>query len=62
MIFKKKLLAIIGISNLVYLTYVGIIHQRGPISVMKHLRTFDLNESQEAILFLLPCHLNPYYG
>ena len=61
MTFKKKLLTIIGIANLVLITFVGVIHQRGPISVMKHLRTFDLDENQEAILFLTPCHSSPYY-
>lgn len=58
---QKKFLILLGLANLVLVIFVGIVHQRGAISVMHHLRGLDLNETNEAILFLTPCHSTPYY-
>lgn len=57
-----RFVAIVAGFNAILAIYVGVFHQRGPIDVMKFLRS-DLKEHgrNDAVLFLMPCHSTPYY-
>ncbi|CAF0912048.1 unnamed protein product [Brachionus calyciflorus] len=53
---------VVGVGNIVLAIFLGILHQRGPISLMYYLRSIDLEEGKDSILFLTPCHSTPYYS
>ncbi|CAG5855545.1 unnamed protein product [Menidia menidia] len=51
------------VSNLVLALYTGLIHQRGTLDVMSHVRALcDVSDPQPDILFLMPCHSTPFYS
>ncbi|XP_072236599.1 GPI mannosyltransferase 3 isoform X1 [Leuresthes tenuis] len=55
------------VSNLVMALYTGLIHQRGTLDVMSHVRTLcdvssDPSSPQPDVLFLMPCHSTPFYS
>ena len=37
-------------------------HQRGPISLMSHLRNENVLKQTDSLLFLTPCHSTPYFS
>uniref|UniRef100_A0A3Q2YLC8 Mannosyltransferase n=1 Tax=Hippocampus comes TaxID=109280 RepID=A0A3Q2YLC8_HIPCM len=48
--------------NLLIALYTGLIHQRGALDVMSHVRALCHNVSEPDVLFLMPCHSTPYYS
>lgn len=55
------------VTNLFAALYTGLIHQRGTLDVMSHLRMLcDVNSTsthpQPDVFFLMPCHSTPYYS
>lgn len=53
-------------SNLVLALYTGLVHQRGVLDVMDHVRALcDVSRNssvpQPDVLFLMPCHSTPFY-
>lgn len=54
------------VANLIPALYTGLVHQRGTLDVMGHLRplcdTTPSNSSQPQVLFLMPCHSTPFYS
>ncbi|XP_061737657.1 GPI mannosyltransferase 3 isoform X2 [Nerophis ophidion] len=52
------------VTNLLAALYTGLIHQRGALDVMSHLRTLcHISEQpQPYILFLMPCHSTPFHS
>ncbi|XP_061521372.1 GPI mannosyltransferase 3-like [Phycodurus eques] len=49
-------------TNLLIALYTGLIHQRGALDVMGHVRALCHNVSEFDVLFLMPCHSTPYYS
>nr|XP_061796395.1 GPI mannosyltransferase 3-like isoform X1 [Nerophis lumbriciformis] len=49
-------------TNLFLALYTGLIHQRGTLDVMSHIRILCYNVSEPNVLFLMPCHSTPYYS
>lgn len=64
--WRRTTIAILVVSNLLPALYTGLIHQRGTLDVMGHLRSLcDVSGSsslQPDVLFLMPCHSTPYYS
>jgi GPI mannosyltransferase 3 len=56
--YSKSIKFIIFIQILLMI-YFSLIHQRGPIDVMKELRN---DKSVESVHFLVPCHATPLYS
>uniref|UniRef100_A0A1X7UJ63 Mannosyltransferase n=1 Tax=Amphimedon queenslandica TaxID=400682 RepID=A0A1X7UJ63_AMPQE len=56
----KVIVIILILINVPMSLYFSIIHQRGDVSVMKHLRQ-SVNSSS-SVLFLLPCYSTPLYS
>ncbi|XP_061132290.1 GPI mannosyltransferase 3 [Syngnathus typhle] len=50
------------VSNLLIALYTGLIHQRGALDVMSHVRALCHNVSEADVRFLMPCHSTPYYS
>ena len=62
--FKGKMLAMfLIITNIPAALYTGLIHQRGTLDVMLALgnQLQNKNNTQDSVLFLMPCHSTPYY-
>ncbi|KAJ8247869.1 hypothetical protein GJAV_G00251500 [Gymnothorax javanicus] len=61
--WKKPAACALLVMNLIPALYTGLIHQRGALDVMTHLRQLcDITNPQPEILFLMPCHSTPYYS
>lgn len=53
---------IILIGNAVPAIYLGFIHQKGTLEVMRPLREISTTHPDNtSLLFLLPCHSTPLY-
>ncbi|KAJ8391631.1 hypothetical protein AAFF_G00087720 [Aldrovandia affinis] len=51
------------VLNLIPALYTGLVHQRGTLDVMGHLRGLcDIAGAQPEVLFLMPCHSTPFYS
>ena len=57
----KFITGLVTISNFLMIMGVALLHQRGPISLMKHLRSENVLAANDSVLFLIPCHSTPYY-
>jgi len=53
-----SLIVIITTSIILFLA-VGVVHQRGPIATMYHLRSCN---NATSVHFLMPCHSTPFYS
>lgn len=53
---------IVGAGNILLVIFLGILHQRAPISLMNYLRCVDLEAGKESVVFLTPCHSTPFYS
>ncbi|XP_077475875.1 GPI alpha-1,2-mannosyltransferase 3-like isoform X2 [Stigmatopora argus] len=49
-------------SNLLLALYTGLIHQRGVLDVMGHVRVLCHKASEADVLFAMSCHSTPYYS
>ncbi|XP_070618337.1 GPI mannosyltransferase 3 isoform X2 [Erythrolamprus reginae] len=51
-------------TNLLLGLYTGLVHQRGTLDVMVHLRELcnPLTQGQASVLLLMPCHSTPLYS
>ncbi|RMZ94292.1 GPI mannosyltransferase 3 isoform X1, partial [Brachionus plicatilis] len=59
--FAIKVAVVTGIGNVLLALFLGLLHQRAPITIMNYLRDSNLNET-EKLLFLTPCHSTPFYS
>ncbi|XP_044756159.1 GPI mannosyltransferase 3 [Coccinella septempunctata] len=54
---------ILFIGNAVPAYYLGMVHQRGSLDIMPHLREIAQKDpSNTSFLFLMPCHSTPMYS
>ncbi|XP_028399232.1 GPI mannosyltransferase 3-like [Dendronephthya gigantea] len=61
--FKGKLLAIfLIVTNIPVALYIGLVHQRGTLDVMRALNEKVETKTNDAVWFLMPCHSTPYYS
>lgn len=55
--------SVILVSNIIPALYLSLIHQRGTLRVMDHLRTLsESSPHNTSLLFLMPCHSTPLYS
>ncbi|XP_058805584.1 GPI mannosyltransferase 3 isoform X1 [Phymastichus coffea] len=62
---KKKLFVFtLIVSNVFPGIYFSVLHQKGPLEIMSHLRNDleTMRNSEVDILFLTTCHATPYYS
>ena len=60
--WKRPAACALLVMNLIPALYIGLIHQRGTLDVMSHLRQLcDITDPQPEVLFLMPCHSTPFY-
>lgn len=53
---------ILFVGNVVPAYYLGMVHQRGTLDIMPHLREIAQKDPvNTSFLFLLPCHSTPMY-
>nr|XP_061796420.1 GPI mannosyltransferase 3-like [Nerophis lumbriciformis] len=50
------------VSNLILALYTGLVHQRGVLDIMSHVRALCDNTSEADVLFAMSCHSTPYYS
>ncbi|XP_035276010.1 GPI mannosyltransferase 3 [Anguilla anguilla] len=61
--WKRPAASALLVLNLILALYTGLVHQRGTLDVMSHLRQLcDITNPQPEILFLMPCHSTPFYS
>jgi phosphatidylinositol glycan class B len=53
------LISLLIITNVLVGGYLSLVHQRGPIDVMSHLRN---SPNLQSVHFLMPCHHTPAYS
>ncbi|XP_061737648.1 GPI mannosyltransferase 3 isoform X1 [Nerophis ophidion] len=63
-VWRRTAACVLVVTNLLAALYTGLIHQRGALDVMSHLRTLcHISEQpQPYILFLMPCHSTPFHS
>lgn len=62
---RSKLLILYLLLNIPASIYFGLVHQRGVLDVMGHVRGLaDQHETGQhrSVMFLMPCHSTPYYS
>jgi len=66
-VFRKLLLALLLVFNIVFAGYVTQVHQRGVIDVIHHIRNqHELRKLEQllgpksSVAFLMPCHSTPW--
>uniref|UniRef100_A0A8C2VBX9 Mannosyltransferase n=1 Tax=Chinchilla lanigera TaxID=34839 RepID=A0A8C2VBX9_CHILA len=63
--WRKPALSFLLLSNTLLALYTGLVHQRGTLDVMGHLREVSCgstNLSSASVFMLMPCHSTPYYS
>ncbi|KAJ2358450.1 glycosylphosphatidylinositol anchor biosynthesis [Coemansia erecta] len=58
----KRVAAFLLVTNIVPALYLDLVHQRGVVDVMKHLRRGARLGTVTDIGFLMPCHSTPFYS
>ncbi|XP_034944229.1 GPI mannosyltransferase 3 [Chelonus insularis] len=61
---KKYVVLLIISFNCIVALYFGMVHQKGTLNIMKHLRNeVHVNgQSNVDIMFMTPCHSTPFYS
>ncbi|XP_007898015.1 GPI mannosyltransferase 3 [Callorhinchus milii] len=63
--WKKAAVSFLFFSNISLGLYTSLVHQRGSLDVMQHIRQLceDLpKEIEPSVFFLMPCHSTPFYS
>lgn len=64
--WRRAAASLLLVSNLAAGLYTGLVHQRGTLDAMSHLRALCDGNSMSSpplpdVLFLMPCHSTPFY-
>ncbi|XP_078237112.1 GPI alpha-1,2-mannosyltransferase 3 isoform X2 [Pogona vitticeps] len=63
--WRRAAVSFLLVSNTVLALYTGLVHQRGALDVMGHLRGLcspPAPREGPSVLMLMPCHSTPYYS
>ncbi|KAJ2631274.1 glycosylphosphatidylinositol anchor biosynthesis [Coemansia sp. RSA 1290] len=58
----KRIAMMLLVTNIVPAFYLNLVHQRGVVDVVKHLRQGALSGTVQSVGFLMPCHSTPFYS
>lgn len=62
--WRKAALSFLLLSNLLLALYTGLVHQRGTLDVMSHIRHVcprGPDPASASVFIMMPCHSTPYY-
>ncbi|XP_077569958.1 GPI alpha-1,2-mannosyltransferase 3-like [Stigmatopora nigra] len=60
--WRRAAASVLLASNLLLALYTGLIHQRGVLDIMGHVRVLCHKASEADVLFAMSCHSTPYYS